>query len=438
MPGRGRAGTGRIRHMAKRKKRKKKLKLLAAFLILVAAGYGFWRFQMAPGSAENPVVPVSLKKGAIVDRLTETGKVEHETVVEVKSAISGRVKTLTVDEGQEVKENQVMAIISPDPDQALRLSEKAVSVKKFRILWKQAEKEYERLTELYQKDLISKEQQEDAEDQRDLAKHSYDLASLELRILQEEVKSISPEPVEENPASEAEADSNIELQDFKVLAPVAGLVIQKKVEEGEMVIQGTSSFTQGTTLFRIGDPRKIIVSALINEIDVAKLSPGMPVKIIPNAGPQRTYRGEIEKISPEGVTVENIVYFRVEVLVINADSFLRQGMTCDVDIVLGEKEDAFYLPVEAVLKVYKKDKEGKETKQVDKYMVFKKSATGYEKVEVQVGIRSETRMEILGGLMPEDKVHPDAEKIHKEQKKEEEERARTLKKAGRRLFHGRR
>jgi HlyD family secretion protein len=430
--------------MARRKKKKKRVKVIVAVVLIAAAGYGGWSVFMRGGRGDTPAPPISMKKGAIVDRLTETGRVEYARVVEVKSAISGRVITLTTDDGQHVKENEVMAIIEPDPDQALRLSEAAVSVKRCKIIWKQKKLEFERLSNLYEKELISKEQWEDAKDELDLAKHNYDLAELQQRILQEEAKSVTspaegeePDsgdneevtpvapPVGEGNPDSGEEDSEIQLQDFKVQAPLAGVVIERNVEEGDMVIRGTSSFTQGTTLFRIGDPRKVIVSSMINEIDEAKLSVGMPVKIVPNADPQRPYRGEIEKIAPLGVPVNNIVYFRVEILVLEPDSFLKQGMTCDVDIVLGEKEEIYYLPVESVLKVYKKDKEGKETKQIDKYMVYKKAGDEYEKVEVKVGLKSETRMEILSGLSPEDKVHPDAEKMAKKSKKKEEQAERS-------------
>jgi len=431
--------------MARRKKKKRKVKVIVAVVLLAVAGYGGRSVLMGGGKAEDRTAAISLKKGAIVDRLTETGNLEYARVVEVKSAISGRVRTLPVDDGQQVLQNEVMAIIERDPDEDLRFAQKAVSVKSCRILLKQAEKEYERLSELYKKQLISKEQLEDAEDARDLAKHNYDLAKKGLRILQGDVNSIGSEPVEGNldgqdegnPGSEDEGDPEIKLEDFRVQAPLGGVVIERRVEEGDMVIRGTSSFTQGTTLFRIGDPRKIIVSSMINEIDVAKLSVGMPVKIIPNADEQRTYRGEVEKTSPQGIPVNNIVYFRVEVLVLEPDSFLKQGMSCDVDIVLGEKEDSYYLPVEAVLKVYKKDREGKETKQIDKYMVFQKAGKRYEKVEVAAGLKSETRVEILGGLKPEDKVYPDAEKMSKQRKKQKEQANRSPKKTRRGLFHRR-
>ncbi len=434
--------------MAKRKKKKKRIrKLIIAVIVVAAAGYGFWHFWLGRGKAEDLTVPISLKKGAVIKRLTETGKVEYARIVEVKSAISGRVKTLTTDDGEKVQQNQVMAIIEPDPDQKLRLSQKAASVKRCRILWKQAEKENSRLSELFKKELISKEQLEDAEDARDLAKHNYDLARMELRILQEDVRSVGSGPGEGNPDSEGEGnpgadedvDSEIELRDFEVQAPLAGIVIERTVEEGDMVIRGTSSFTRGTPLFRIGDPRKIIVSSMINEIDVAKLSVGMPVKIVPNADEQRIYKGEIEKVSPQGINAANlgIVYFRVEILVLEPDAFLKQGMSCDVDVVLGEKEDVHYLPVETVLKVYKKDKEGKETKQIDKYMVFKRTGKKYEKEEVAVGLKSETRMEILSGLTPQDKIYPDAEKMYKKRKTEEEQQKRGLKRRGRRIFHRR-
>ncbi|NQT82623.1 efflux RND transporter periplasmic adaptor subunit [bacterium] len=432
--------------MAKRKKRKRrKAKLVVAVIVVAAAGYGFWQFWLARGKDNDPTIPISIKKGAIVDRLTETGTVEYARVVEVKSAISGRVVTLAVDDGHSVKQGDVMAVIEPDPDQALRLSQKAVSVRRSRIIWKQTEKEYQRLSELRKKQLISEEQLENADDARNLARHNYDLAKMELKILQEDVKSVGSEPLEGNPNEGDEAnpdgedddDSEIILQDFRVQAPLAGIVIERRIEEGDMVIRGTSSFTQGTTLFRIGDPRKIIVASGINEIDEAKLSVGMPVKIVPNADEQKTYRGKIEKIAPLGINVNNlgIVYFRVEILFLEPDSFLKQGMSCDVDIVLDEREDSYYLPVEAILKIYKKDKEGKETKQIDKYTVFKKIGNKYEDAEVTVGLKSETRMEILSGLKPEDKIYPDAEKISKKQKQEKEKGKASPNKGRRGPFH---
>jgi multidrug resistance efflux pump len=405
--------------MVKRRKKKKRRRILILLIVLVLAGGGVWKFFLNPGAKKNPTLPISLKKGAVVDRLTETGTVEYETIVLVKSAISGRVMTLNVDEGQEVKLNDTMAVIQPDPDQALRLSEKAVSVRTCKIMWKQKEKQHQRLSELFKKELISQEQLEDSKDELDLAKQNYELARLQLRILEEEVKTVESQVTEGEVDPQDDDSSEIMLQDFKLQAPLAGMVISRTVEEGDMVIRGTSSFTMGNTLFTIGDPRKIIVASMINEIDVAKLSVGVPVKIIPNADEQRTYKGKVEKISPAGQLLGNIVNFRVEILVLEPDPFLKQSMTCDVDIVLGEREDVYYLPVEAVLKEYKKDKEGNNTKQIEKYMVFKKTGAKYEKIDVQVGLKSETRMEILSGLAPEDKVFPDAEKKEKASKKEE-------------------
>ncbi len=405
--------------MARRKKKKRKLRFLIVLLLIGGGACAFWRFRVAGEKGADPTKPISPKKGAVVDRLTETGKVEYDRIVEVKSAISGRVKTLNVDAGQHVELDQVMAVVEPDPDQALRLSNAAVSVKRCNILWKQKQKEYDRLSELHKKKLISDEQLEDAKDNLDLAKHNFDLAKLQLSILEEEVKSVESEVAESNPASEDDTESEIELQDFKVQATLAGIVLTRNVEEGDMVIQGTSAFAQGHTLFRIGDPAKIIVSSMINEIDVPRLKVGMPVRIVPNADEQRIYQGKIEKISPQGVNVNGIIYYRVEAVILEPDSFLKQEMTCDVDVVLGEREDVYYLPVEAVLKVYKKDREGKETKQIDKYMVFKKTGSKYDKVEVKVGLKSESRMEILSGLNPEDKIYPDAEK--KAAKKKETE-----------------
>jgi multidrug efflux pump subunit AcrA (membrane-fusion protein) len=92
----------------------------------------------------------------------------------------------------------------------------------------------------------------------------------------------------------------------------------------------------------------MIVKTSINEVDMEKLAVGQKTDIRTRAYPNKVYRGEVKKIAPNGQSRDNIIYFQVEIGVLDSPKELRPGMTADVDIVVFEKKDCLLLPIEAV------------------------------------------------------------------------------------------
>lgn len=133
-----------------------------------------------------------------------------------------------------------------------------------------------------------------------------------------------------------------------ILAPVSGIVINLAIKEGEIVTSGRSAFSQSPALMQIADLTQMIVKTSINEVDMEKIAIGQKVEIRTKAYPDKTYRGEVREVAPSGLPRDNIIYFQVEIAVLDSPKELRPGMTADVDIVVVERKDELLLPIETV------------------------------------------------------------------------------------------
>ena len=130
-------------------------------------------------------------------------------------------------------------------------------------------------------------------------------------------------------------------------------MIKREVETGEIVASGTS-LSGGTVLFEIGDPSQMIVRADIAEIDIGDLRTGQEVDIVVDAFADTTYRGTVRWIAPVGEKKQGstIVTFDAEIDILDREPRLRQGMSCDLDIIFRRREGTLSLPVEAVLELF--------------------------------------------------------------------------------------
>lgn len=133
-----------------------------------------------------------------------------------------------------------------------------------------------------------------------------------------------------------------------IIAPVSGIVTDLAIKEGEIVTSGRSAFSQSPALMQVADLSRMIVKTSINEVDMEKIAIGQKVEIKTKAYPDKVYRGEVREVAPSGQPRDNIIYFQVEISVLDSPKELRPGMTADVDIVVVERKDELLLPIEAV------------------------------------------------------------------------------------------
>lgn len=412
---------------AKRKKKKRGLKLKLTLAVVVLAGIGsgvYFKFFSTPPVEKFAATRVL--KGSVVDKLAETGSIQLVRTVEVKSTVAGEVRKLPVEAGDEVVEGQVLALIEPDPTQSLQLYQKRSAVDQARIRLKEQEQDATRRKSLYERKMLSTEEYERAANNLTQTRNQLRLAELEVEVLEAKA-NLTPE----------QKHSDLKTDEIKIIAPIDGVVIRRGVEIGEVVASGLSSFTGGTTMFEIGDPSQMIVKSEISEVDVGRLQVGQPVEIVADAFPDTTYRGRVRWVAPVGEKKagSTLITFETEIELLDHEPRLRQGMSCDVDIVFARHDSIAYLPAEAVLEVFPEDQEKTQEKvkgQRGRLIAYlapaaappTDSAAGphpapadslaldqFTEVELKTGLETSTRTEILGGLEAGDRVAANAQQL---------------------------
>jgi RND family efflux transporter MFP subunit len=329
----------------------------------------------------------------------EVGVVDPVTKVDVKSAVSGKVLGLRVREGAVVKSGDVLAEIEPDVNQAQSLSDVQASVKDAELKLLDAEREFMTQKALFEQGLLGADSFRATQNKRNQAEEILRAARMRYQIVED--RGI---PISGNAAS----------QRARVTAPMAGVVIKKGVELGDMVTSGVSSFNAGTVLFTVADLKTLIIRVNLNEVDIAKVHVGQPVRITLDAYPQKVFTGKVSFVAPSAELVEKIKVFKVEVALDELADTFRTGMSANVEILGDKRDKAISIPLEALQKrdgqtVAYRLKGKLEPKQLaaakeglagrNKYIWLSDHWKEYfDVVPVSAGIATLERVEILSGL----------------------------------------
>lgn len=157
-------------------------------------------------------------------------------------------------------------------------------------------------------------------------------------------------------------DAQRQLGETTIISPISGVVTSKNLQVGELAT-GLSSFSSGTTIVKIEDRSKMRVRLDVNEIDVARMSVGMRTTVDVDALPERSFHGTVTKIAPASKDIQNsqsnqitttssdaVVKYTVEVVINDADRFLKSGMSAKVTLDLVRHDNVLILPIEFVLR----------------------------------------------------------------------------------------
>jgi len=140
----------------------------------------------------------------------------------------------------------------------------------------------------------------------------------------------------------------IALEDTVVSAPLAGTIIEKLVEKGQVISSPTQDMGGGTTLLRMADLSVVQVKALVDETDIGKIVPDQPVKVTVTAYPNQPFTGRVKKIEPQAEADQTVTTFSVLVLLDNERRLLRPGMNADVEIRVSERYGVLAVPTMAL------------------------------------------------------------------------------------------
>lgn len=149
-------------------------------------------------------------------------------------------------------------------------------------------------------------------------------------------------------AARADVDlAHSALRDTDLTAPLAGVILEKRIERGTLAGPGSVAFV-------LGDVRSVKALFGVPDTIVRTLMPGAPLSLVSDALPGRQFTGRITTISPAADTQSRV--FGVEVTIPNADGALKPGMIATVQLdeavkgASSSREAVMTVPLTAIVK----------------------------------------------------------------------------------------
>lgn len=175
------------------------------------------------------------------------------------------------------------------------------------------------------------------------------------------------------------------LEDTELVASIGGTVTDLDLSVGERV-------GAGVPVAQIQDLTTFVVEVGLDETDVVEAGVGQQAIVTLDAFPEAELVGEVTDIAPVASVQSGVVLYPVTVQLSPVEEGIRAGMTADVEIVSASRSDALIVPLRAI-----QSEDGRS-------YVWRRSADGFEKVAVTLGMVTETQVEITGGLSEGDVV----------------------------------
>ncbi|HRQ64852.1 MAG TPA: HlyD family efflux transporter periplasmic adaptor subunit, partial [Xanthomonadaceae bacterium] len=185
------------------------------------------------------------------------------------------------------------------------------------------------------------------------------------------------------------------LEQLEVRAPAAGLVIRERNFWGELTEPGQVVFP-GMAVARIPTPGAIEARLWVPEADAAGLAIDQRVELRLDALPQRVLHGRVSSVDTVASTRDRqspVKYFGLTVRFDEVDEhIMRVGNRVSAEVIVAERRATLSVPVQALLE----DGDGR--------WVQVMNGRNTERRAVSIGVRSTTRVEIVDGLKPGERV----------------------------------
>jgi HlyD family secretion protein len=262
---------------------------------------------------------VPVEKRSIVVSARASGTVQPDTVVEVKSKASGEILDMKVETGQSVERGTLLVRVDQRTPRN-RLNQTTADLEVARARLENAESQRKRSDELFKTQSISQEEHETAL----------------LAVANAKAVVVGAQVAADN--------ARIAMEDTDVLAPIAGTIISKSVERGQVISSPTSDVGGGTVLLKMADLNLVQVRTLVDETDIGKIKAGLRATVTVGAYPNQPFQGQVLKIEPLAETVQNVTMFAVQVRIENRNGLLKPGMNADVEIHIGQRDSVLAVP----------------------------------------------------------------------------------------------
>ena len=341
----------------------------AALGIVAAASAGFWvganRSPADPAAATAPAgtaataaapaqsgangTPTTVEATrvavmAMPQSITAVGSLRSDESITVRPEVAGRISAILFKEGQQVGRGMMLVRLDPAINQA--------EVQQARANLKLAQTKYDRAVELSQRNFISGQAKDEAENNLKVAQAAVTLA--EARLAKTEIR-----------------------------APFSGVIGLRSVSVGDYV-------KEGADMVNLESIDLLKVDFRVPEIYLSQVKVGQSLSIALDAAPGKTYEGRVFAVNPLLDAAGRAVVIRAQVR--NADASLRPGMFARVKLVTKDVQNALVVPEQSLVP------------QGEEQFVFKVVDGKAVRAKVEVGQRRDGKAEVVQGVGPDDTV----------------------------------
>ena len=358
-----------------------KKKIILIIISLIIAALLLLTAKKLIGSKDE-YVTVPLKKATIIKIIEASGTINPVQTATVGAQVSGKITGVYVDFNSPVTKGQLLAEIDTSLFQASVDQQRAsIENSKAQLRRLEATTNYDKLMYERYKNLLKKGYVSKAEVDQLEATYLADVANIQAQKAQ----------IKQSEASLRTAESNLGYT--KIISPVDGVIISKNVEVGETV---ASSF-QTPELFSVAeDLTEMQIEANVSEADIGNVSVGQEADYTLDGYPNETFKGHVDQVRLSSTNTSNVVTYTVVISVKNEDLKLKPGMTANVSIVVGKKENI----LTAINPALKFTPLGKDVK-YDTQGIWVLKNNKPTRIDIQTGVYDDSKTEIISNELKE-------------------------------------
>ena len=362
--------------------------ILWALVLALLGGSGYWVWQKYPdkvafwksgadAAAKKPGPPTTATVATrdINFAVTATGDIGPVDTVSVRPEVSGRIAKLNVDIGDQAKKSDILFTLDDSDLQIEKLSRKTeiegakLQIATQRIQLEKSKLSFDRTKELFGNKLVSQEAYDNVRLDMELTQNSLDISKNRLEAAQTALQQVEDK-----------------LTKTIIRAPFDCTILTRPVSVGQAV-SGSSGVNSGTEVLTVANLSDMIITAHVNQSDVTRLKVNQAVAVEVEAVPGLKLVGHVDRIAPQATIKNGIKGFATRIILKNAETQVRPGMTANLSIPLISADNVIAVPLAAVF-----------TDQGERFVYVKKGEDKFERQSIQLGVADYDFAEVTKGL----------------------------------------
>ncbi|MEE8175798.1 MAG: efflux RND transporter periplasmic adaptor subunit [Gemmatimonadota bacterium] len=385
-------------------------KILIGTGVALVVGVLATRAVTAGGEDAVEVRVKNVEHRDLVAKVRASGHIEPRRSVDISADISGRIVELPIEEGQNVREGDLLLVIEATQYEAAvqraeaGLAEARAREVQARADYEQARRDADRLSQLKARteDLITDQEVERA---------------VTLAEVKQALWQASKHGVEMARAAVREAQDR--LDKTVIRAPMSGRITRLSVEKGETAIVGTMN-NPGSLLLTVSDLSEMEAVIEVDETDVPEISIGDSASIEIDAFPNQRFTGRVTKIGNSSIrplqsmtstASEQAIDFEVRISLDTPPEGIRPDLSATADVITATREQVRAIPIIALTLIDEDDFElmenelmaedsariaGRDASQIEGVYVVEDGVVHFR--SVVIGITGDNYFEVLDGL----------------------------------------